>query len=259
MITKAPADEDYRPIKPYSFTCDGRIMASRELGDREKIMLNLLVSFTQNTGVIYDTSSITYALRLGWPYRKEDYKSKAVLDVLHRLEGLGYISTKAMVVDGKSKLHIQVNKLKVNEDFGWHIFPEAKPTNGTSNIISCYGEGGKEGFPPLNPLPFPTRSETVGDVSRAVEDINNIIPTTDRSCTPSYGGTMDIRNFPSVDGHNPPTTNKSGGQKNTREDLENPKNICILSTNNPDSPAAFLERAIIRRREKEEADKCKGN
>lgn len=50
---------------------------------------------------------------------------------IEQLEELGYIKVKHNISnDGKYKANtIQVDKVKVNTDFGWHIFKDISPTN----------------------------------------------------------------------------------------------------------------------------------
>ena len=56
---------------------------------------------------------------------------KTIRRSITQLEELGYIKVKHNISnDGKYKANtIQVDKVKVNTDFGWHIFKDISPTN----------------------------------------------------------------------------------------------------------------------------------
>ena len=103
------------------------ILDSKELSWVEKVFLCLLIRYTKYKGEIYDTNAETYA-------NKMNCSVNTIRSTIGKLRDIGYISTKKIICKGQYKpLHIQVNKEKVNNDFGWHIFTDIKQSNVKEN------------------------------------------------------------------------------------------------------------------------------
>lgn len=113
--------------KDVDYTMYAKLYASKDLNANEKLLLGLLIAYTKYKGEVYDTSDKSFGERLG--------VSESTIERCRiKLKDLGYITTNKVVVKGKNKpLHIQVNKEKVNNDFGWHIFTDIKQSNVKEN------------------------------------------------------------------------------------------------------------------------------
>lgn len=96
---------------------------SSTLNECSKRLLCRYISYTKNkVEITFNNELMAQWLGVGLNTIKRS---------IAQLKELGYIKVKHNISnDGKNKANtIQVNKVKVNTDFGWHIFKDISPTN----------------------------------------------------------------------------------------------------------------------------------